>query len=306
MPYHWDAAATGKYVRDNLKQGDVVITTDVYNSYPYTGQIDYWLWTGELVSWQPYHTDEQGTVRDDTYGAVVIRNIYDFQDVLNSNYDRNVWIICSYSLTVSDHIDPVFLQFFESRQQNFVMKGRDGVSGLYYFPGTGDKERISVKDFIAPSENNKLMAGAEGRALLDFTNPDSGRFLVAGWGDVEKDLGTWATGERSVLYADFKDSGFDINKNSRLKLILKPLPHPGLVQTVKLIVNGEPADSIELIKKDDFGQYEIPLGPGLFSEEINVIEFVFSYSFTPLELGLGPDSRKLAVLFQKFELENTD
>ena len=55
MTYHWDAGATGRYVAEHAGKDDIVITTDIYNTYPYTKKVDYWLWTGNLVSWQPYH-----------------------------------------------------------------------------------------------------------------------------------------------------------------------------------------------------------------------------------------------------------
>ena len=94
MTYHWDAGATGRYVAEHAGKDDIVITTDIYNTYPYTKKVDYWLWTGNLVSWQPYHQagDE---IRDDTYGVVVIRDIFKFIEVLNKNYDKNIWVIGS-------------------------------------------------------------------------------------------------------------------------------------------------------------------------------------------------------------------
>ena len=306
MPTHWDAAAPGKYVADNMQEDDIVITTDVYNSYPYTGKIDYWLWSGNLDSWQPYHQDDDGMIRDDTYGAEVIRDVYRFIEVLNENHDKNIWLIASYSLGIPEHVDPVFRQFLDSRQENLVLTGRDNVARLYYFPGTTDIDRISIKDFISPETGNTLVPDENGVLYMDFTDPANSSFLIAGWGTVENNLGTWGMGNSSVLYMDFKDSLFDPGKNSEIILIVKPLPHPELTQTLGVMINGILRGNIELVMKDDFGQYSMDLSGDVFRAETNVIEFRYSYNFTPLELGLGPDSRNLAVLFHSLEVRNTE
>jgi 4-amino-4-deoxy-L-arabinose transferase-like glycosyltransferase len=88
---HRDAATGGKYVAEHLHPDDIVITIDIYNSPPYTGKVDYWLWTGNLVSWAPYH-NEGNKVIDDTYGVEVLRNLTSFINVLNENTDKNIWV----------------------------------------------------------------------------------------------------------------------------------------------------------------------------------------------------------------------
>ncbi len=306
MPTHWDAAAPGKYVADNMREDDIVITTDVYNSYPYTGKIDYWLWSGNLESWQPYHQEADGVIRDDTYGAEVIRDLYSFIEVFNENHDKNIWLIASYSLNIPEHVDPIFRQFLDSRQDNLVLTGRDNTARLYYFPETPNIERISIKDFIPPETANTLKSDENGIVYLDFTDPGNNDFLITGWGNIEKNLGAWGMGSSSVLYLDLESSNFDLQKNSEITLVARPLPHPELMQAVEVRINGSVIDVIELIKKEDFGQYSLKVKSDILGEDIDVLEFRYSYSFTPLELGLGPDSRDLAVLFRSFELRNIE
>ena len=303
MTYHWDAGATGRYVAEHAGKDDIVITTDIYNTYPYTKKVDYWLWTGNLVSWQPYHQagDE---IRDDTYGVVVIRDIFKFIEVLNKNYDKNIWVIGSSSLVHSDHVDPIFRKIFDSKQSNLVLTGRDNVSRLYLFPAISSKERIAVTDFIPSTSENTLKADSSGKINLDFAVEKSGSFLISGWGKVEKVTGTWGLDGRSILFIDASNSSFDIARESTLKITARPLPHPEFIQELGIYINGEQAYTLALDDKDNFKEYFVRLEPGLFKQGLNVIEFRYSYSFTPLELGLGSDSRNLAVLFKGIEISN--
>jgi hypothetical protein len=305
MPYHWDAAATGNYVHEHASEDDIVITTDIYNSYPYSRKIDYWLWSGNLISWQPYHLSDDGQIRDDTYGAVVIRDIYKFIDVLNSNHNKNIWVICSYSLNLSDHIDPIYRKFFEGRAQNLVLTGRDDVSKLYFFEKTEKPERISIKDFYVPDSANTVKPDNYGIAAINFSDKTSEKYLIAGWGKVEEGIGTWGTEKTSVIFTDFSGSSFDLNAPSEIAITARPLPNPEKLQSIAIKINSSPAGNIQLAKKDDFGFYLLNIAPGTFQAGINIIEFSYAYSITPLELGLGPDNRILSVLFKDLEIKNT-
>ena len=303
MTYHWDAGATGRYVARHAGKDDIVITTDIYNTYPYTKKVDYWLWTGNLASWQPYHQagDE---IRDDTYGVVVIRDIFKFIEVLNKNYDKNIWVIGSSSLVHGDHVDPVFRKIFDSRQSNLVLTGRDNVSKLYLLAASSSKERITVTDFMPSTSENTLKPDSGGKINMDFAVEKSGPFLISGWGEVEKATGTWGLGGRSILFIDTGNSSFDIAGESTINITARPLPHPELIQELSIYINGEQAYTLALDDKDNFKEYSVNLKPGLFKQGLNVIEFRYSYSFTPLELGLGSDGRNLAVLFKGIEISN--
>jgi|GEM_PF-1213416 len=307
MPFHWDAASTGKYVAENIKEGDIVITTDIYNSYPYTRAVDYWLWTGDLVSWKPYHLTEDGEFRDDTHGVPLIRDIFKFIEIFNQNHDKNIWVICSYSITIPEHVSSIFADFFEKRQQDLVLTARDNVAKLYYFSATKDKNRLSITDFMDLGDENILKISKEdaenGQLIrIDFTDPQNQGLLKAGWTMIEDNIGCWATGRFSALFFDFEEGIISPDKKSNISFTARPLPYPSMLQTVSIILNGIDAGIVELSVTEDFLRYSIEIGPGILKSGINTIAFKYRYSFSPAEIGLGPDSRNLSVLFREIEI----
>jgi hypothetical protein len=223
---------------------------------------------------------------------------------MNATHDKNIWIICSSSLVHPDHVDPVFKQFFDNKPDNLVLIGRDNVSRLYYFPKTESSSRVSIADFLLPDAENTIKPDVDGVVYLDFRDEKSQSYLVSGWGRVEEGLGTWGMNNVSVLFVDFNKSGFDINKQGKMSLVVKPLPHPDMIQSIEIKINSRLVDNVKLIKKEDFGLYTVVINPSVFKPGINSIEFKYGYSFTPLELGLGNDARKLAVLFRELEIKN--
>ncbi len=128
--------------------------------------------------------------------------------------------------------------------------------------------------------------------------------MVSGWGKVENRLGTWGMDKRSILFLNFDNPDFNLNKESILEIYVKPLPHPELVQGIEVNINGNNIGKINLTNKSNFYKYFLKLNSGAFKNGINIIEFKYDYSFTPLELGLGSDSRKLAVLFKSMLIRN--
>lgn len=293
LTYHWDSAATGRYVAEHAEEEDIVITTDIYNAYPYTGQVDYWLWTGDLVSWQPYHLAEDGEIRDDTYGVVVIRDIFKFMEVFNENTDKDIWIIAHPSMLEPQHVDPIFRKFLDERQDRLVLTGRDEVTRLYYFEATGDKPRLEVTDFIDADSSNILKLDNTGNAEIDFTSQDASSYLVSGWSVVEEGLGVWAQGDESVLFVDFGSTQADLE----LKVTVKPLSHPELEQTMEVYIDQEKIFTAN-IAEGDFSEYTIPISARYLKEGVSVLKFKYGYSFMPTELGMGSDSRELAVMFR--------
>ena len=292
MTYHWDSAKTGKYVAANASSDDIVITTDIYNAYPYTGKVDYWLWTGNLVSWQPYHLSDDGEVRDDTYGVVVIRDIFRFMEVFNQNPEKDIWVIAHPSILEPQHVDTVFRNFLENSTEEYVLTGRDGVSKLYLFKATGDKKRLVVTDFIDPESHASLTLSPDGKADIDFTDRDSSKYLISGWSSVEEGLGTWAEGDNSVIFLDISKQ-----QDLEFEVTCKPLPYPDNLQTVTVYINQEKISSLD-IAEEDFSKYTIPVEASFLDKGINVLQFEYGYSLTPQELGIADDSRDLSVMFK--------
>jgi len=296
---HWDAATSGRYVAENMGQDDIVITTDIYNSPPYTGKIDYWLWTGNLVSWAPYH-DEDGKVIDDTYGAEVLRNLMAFVDVLNNNPDRNIWVITSKSLFTKEHVDPSIKELLDSFSKYLVLTGRDDVSRLYYFPAIpGGSQRVSFIQIFSPSENNIIETGIDGMVEIDLTGVMSEPYLIYGFSNVESGIGTWATGKFSVIFVDIGG----IVKDFILDITAKPLDNKKERQQLTVLLNNIEVGSYEFVNDSDFSGLSFNLPGNILKDGVNDLVFRYRYSTTPLELKISSDSRELSVLFKTISIK---
>jgi len=297
--YHWDAAEPGKYVRQHMSKDDIVITTDIYNSYPYTRKIDYWLWTGDLVSWAPYHR-EGSEVIDDTYGVRVLRSLIEFIDLLETNRNSNIWLIASPSLFISGHIDPKIRELLGNYPENLILTARDNVSRLYYFQKDGN--RPSIETIIPPTEDNLINpALSNGTVEIDFTNPSNSNYLVYGMDSIENGIGSWGMDRMSLLYVSLEK-----NKNYVLKITARPLLNPEIQQTMEIFLDNQIIGSIEFPNDDVFNQYFIEFSTDFIGNDINILKFIYSYSITPAELGITNDSRNLSVLFVKIAIEKID
>lgn len=291
---HWDAAEGGKYVAQNMQQDDIVITTDIYNSPPYTGKVDYWLWTGNLVSWAPYH-DEGGKVIDDTYGIEVIRSMMGFINVLNENSNKNIWLLTSKSLFTSEHVDPAILKFLDGYKNNLVLTARDDVSKLYYFPKTDAVQRVSLEKVFNPTDENIIKKAGKDEVVFDFRNEMSKKYLVYGFSSVEKGAGVWAVGDTSIMFLNIEDN----TKDYGFDFIARPLDNKKERQKIEIIINGTKIYEFEFLQADDFSGFNFKAPKSLFKQGINDIVFKYRYSTTPKELNISSDGRKLSVMFQK-------
>ena len=298
--YHWDAAEPGRYVRQHMnKEDDVVITTDIYNSYPYTGKVDYWLWTGDLVSWAPYHR-EGSDVIDDTYGVRVLRSPVELIDLLESNKSRNIWLIASPSLFIPDHIDPKIRELLDSYTENLILTARDNAYRLYYFPKDGNRPSLEV--LVPPTETNMINPGlSNGNVEIDLTNSSNSNYLVYGMDNIEEGIGSWGMDRMSLLYVSLEK-----NKDYILKITAKPLLTPEMQQTMEILLDNQIIGSIEFPNDDVFSQYFIEFSTDFTGNDINILKFIYSYSITPKELGITDDTRNLSVLFMKIVIEEID
>jgi hypothetical protein len=296
---HWDAAAPGRYVAEHIKPDDIVITTDIYNSPPYTGKIDYWLWTGNLVSWAPYH-DEDGKVIDDTYGAEVLRNLMAFVDVLNNNPDKNIWVLTSKSLFTKEHVDPSIKELLDSFSKYQVLTGRDDVSRLYYFPAIpGSRQRVSFLQIFSPGENSIIETGIDGMVEIDLTGVMSEPYLIYGFSNVESTIGTWATGKFSVIFIDIGGRVRDFI----LDITAKPLDNNKERQQLTVFLNNVEIGSHEFMTDSDFSELSFNLPGNILKEGTNDLVFRYRYYTTPLELKISSDSRELSVLFKTISIK---
>ncbi|MDD3520866.1 MAG: glycosyltransferase family 39 protein [Actinomycetota bacterium] len=295
---HWDAATAGKYVAANALEDDIIITTDIYNSPPYTGRVDYWLWTGNLASWAPYH-NENGRIIDDTYGVEVLRNPMAFISLLNENTGKNIWVLTSRSLFTKEHVDPLILNILEGLSRFQVLTARDDTSRLYFFPATSREGRILLSDIFKSENSHIINLNEDGKIFFDFTNKAAEKYLVYGFSHVEENNGTWATGQISVLFLniDDKDADYKISINS------KPLDNGKNRQRMSIRINDEKISDYKYDNISEFKRIELILKGELLKEGLNILTFDYKYSTTPEELGISNDSRTLSVFFKSMEIE---
>jgi len=296
---HWDAAQGGKYVYEHSKPDDIIITTDIYNSPPYTKRVDYWLWTGSLVSWAPYHSEE-GKVIDDTYGVELIRDFNFLANILIENSDKDIWILTSKSLFISEHIDPGILKILEGLNDNLVLTGRDDVSRLYHFPKTSGQDARTLEYILKPPTEGTLKVKKDTGINLNLADPGASQYLIYGFSDVEEGNGTWADGGSSILFAEFED----IESDYYLKINARPLNNKKESQTLELIFNGIKVDKFKFMPSDNFTYVHFILPAELIKDNANSIELKYGYSVSPKELGIGNDARQLSVMFKEIIIES--
>ncbi|MHB1377268.1 MAG: glycosyltransferase family 39 protein [Candidatus Humimicrobiaceae bacterium] len=291
---HRDAATGGKYVAEHLQADDIVITVDIYNSPPYTGKVDYWLWTGNLVSWAPYH-NEGSKVIDDTYGVEVIRSLMAFVNILNENTNRNIWVLTNQSLFTKEHVDPSIRKLLDGYKSNLVLTARDDVSRLYYFPKTDGSQRVRLENVFNPSGENIVKTAGKDEVDFDFRNDAAKKYLVYGFSNVEKGVGTWAVGDTSIMFLNVEDN----SKDHEFDFIARPLDNKRERQKIEILVNGTKAYEFEFLQTQDFSGFSFKAPSSLFKQGLNELVFKYNYSTSPKELNISSDGRKLAILFQK-------
>lgn len=295
---HRDAATGGKYVAEHMQADDIVITIDIYNSPPYTGKVDYWLWTGDLVSWAPYH-NEGSKVIDDTYGIEVIRSLMAFVNILNENTNKNIWILTNQSLFTKEHVDPSIRKLLDNCRENQVLTARDDVSRLYYFPKTGVGQRIMLEDVFSPADENIIKLQGKEEIDFDFRNEAAGKYYIYGFSKVEKGVGTWATGNTSIMFLNIDD----VNSNYEFTVVARPLNNKKERQKLEVFINGSKVSEFEFSITDDFNQFGFKVSKQLLRSGTNDLIFKYKYSTTPRELNISNDGRRLSILFQKMNIK---
>ncbi len=293
---HWDAKTPGQMIAKNREEGDIVITTDIYNTPPYSGPVDYWLWTANLASWAPYQQVKDHVI-DDTYGVRVLRSITDLYDVLNKHSSENIWVATSYSLFIQEHIDPLIADFFESREQDILLQGRDGVARLYYFPKTDAPFRFGIRDFFAKEHFGAIDLRAADRFTVDLTDAESADYLASGFSSAEPGIGTWSLRERAVLL--FK---VQAGQEYILEMSARPFAVPGRTQEVSIIVNGRSVGSYAFDEADTFSTAVFAIPAEYMRDGSGYIQFTYAYTASPADIGLSSDPRQLAVLYRQITL----
>jgi len=297
--FHHDAKTPGEYIFKNKKAGDIVIATDLLNPYGYTRQIDYWLWTGGFSQWQPY-VYKDGKMYDEFFGVPVIRDLYQLYSALNNNADRNIWLITSNSMRVESHISPDVAEFIYSQKQNLKITGRDGVCQAYLFEKTDKPTRGYF--FVPENKNIIELQPVDFPTIIGFGNKDNKDFFKYGWSQIEPQ-GTWADKLYSVLFLKFSE-----RLNYKITLDVLSLYDPKQPQEMEVIFNDSIIGKIQFKdSKPVEAVLDIPAEiVNTEADSYNILKFNYKYLLSPASLGVSPDTRTLAVFFQRIVIEKTD
>jgi len=295
--FHHDPRVAGQYIADNKKEGDLVIATDLLNPYGYTRQIDYWLWTSTTFNtWQPFIYKDWG-VYEEFYNVPVIRDYYQFLEVLNNNADKNIWIITSNSIRVRGHISADVADFILSQEQYRKATGDDGVCSAYLFPKVegntrgyrfpaGDENIIKVPENIGTDKPQKVFP-------LLFSNKENEKYLFYGWSSMQPD-GTWMNNNNAILLLDFNQKSDYI-----LNFEMQALFSPEQPQELEIVFNDK---EVGFVKFTDPGivNYSVKINEELIkTDNYNIIEFKSKYLLSPKTLRINEDSRYLTVYVKK-------
>jgi len=292
---HNDNKTPGKYVNSRLKEDDIVITTNILNSFPYTKQINYWMWSGNLISWQPYKFKD-GIYYDNFFGIPLLRDLFDFLKILNENSNKNIWVITSNSIRIPGHIDPLISNFLKEHNQYKMMTGKDNISSVYLFPALRGKNRnYEMYSNIVPESNEIIRVEAsDDKYTFLFNKPDNYDYLKYGWSGMNE-FGTWADQKSSVLFLDFEEQA-DYNLN----ITMMPLANPDTDQEVEIFINSNSIGEF-VLENMELTEYTVTIPEELIIEEYNILEFRFKYLTSPVQLGISNDNRNLAVHFSKID-----
>jgi hypothetical protein len=294
--FHHDAKTPGEYIFKNKKAEDIVIATDLLNPYGYTVQIDYWLWTGGFSQWQPY-VYKDGKIYDEFFGVPLIRDLYQLYMVLNNNADRNIWLITSNSMRVQTHISPDVAEFIYSQKQNLKVTGKDGVCQAYLFEKTDKPTRGYF--FVPENKNIIELQPVDFPTIIGFGNKDNKDFFKYGWSQIEPQ-GTWADKLYSVLFLKFNE-----RLDYKITMNVFSLYDPKQPQEMEVIFNNNVIGKIQF-KDSKPVEAVLDIPAEIVNTEAgsyNILKFNYKYLLSPLNLGVSPDTRTLAVFFQRIVID---
>jgi hypothetical protein len=297
--FHYDIKTPGQYIYEHKNTGDIVIATDLFSSYAYTRQIDYWLWTGALENWQS-DIFKDGKIYDEFFGVVpLITDLNQLHKVLNNNPDKNIWLVTSDSIRVPSQIAPDVAEFINSQEQYRKVVGKDGISAAYLFPKIDQPTRGF--SFTATKENiiNVKIVG-NNPFVIGFGNKKNQPYLKYGWSEMEPG-GTWADREYSVLFFNFKEK-----QDYTITIDAMALFDPGKKQEMKIIFNDIEVGNMTF-QDANIKQYLFEIKKDLIKTDgNNILEFNYKYQLSPKSLGISSDSRNLSVYFKRIAIQKNN
>ena len=134
---------------------------------------------------------------------------------------------------------------------------------------------------------------------IDFGDESDGLLLGGGWHNRE------SAGTRTFRWSDGPVSSVIVPLRSgdryRIQIACEPFIYPDAPpQILRVEVNRREVAVIELTP--GLQTYTIDVKAGVFHPNLNLIQFRYAHSKSPLELGLSKDTRSVAVLFDSLIL----
>jgi hypothetical protein len=134
---------------------------------------------------------------------------------------------------------------------------------------------------------------------IDLGTPEATRFLGSGWDRAEVGLeGLWANNLSAILYFTPGKGGGDY----LLQFSGTALNRPDVPQTVTVSLNDRPIGDLA-VQPGAPQHYELTLPAEALQPGLNKIAFTFSHLYTPRELNINMDPRRLAVWFDYIVLQ---
>ena len=129
--FYPDHQGPGTYVKQHIKDGDIVVAEDMLEQYWYIGKVDYWF-MDKAKSWQYLYRDDKGVERD-IYVNSEIATQRKLEELVSLN--KRIWLITSgesfdrRELTLS-HAQ---INWLASIEKNYspVYSGRDNATKVY-------------------------------------------------------------------------------------------------------------------------------------------------------------------------------
>jgi len=125
------------------------------------------------------------------------------------------------------------------------------------------------------------------------------KYLVYGFSNVEKNTGTWAQGDTSVMFLNIDDN----TRDYEFDFTARSLDNKNQRQKIIIYINGFKTHEFEFTEPNDFSGFSFKAPGSLFKKGINELVFKYSYSTTPKELNFSSDGRKLSVLFKEMSIK---
>ncbi len=293
---HYDARTASEYISSHLKEGDIVISTNPLQTVLYIKQLDYWMWSANLVSWQPYRSID-GINYDNFFGRPLIRDLSDLQKVLNENPDKNIWIAAIDDISKSGHVDSMIVEFLEDNSQYIEITGKDGVSSAYLFPALKDgKRNFSMYSNVMPGEDEIINVTLDKNELTFlFNDQGNEKHLQHGWSIIEN-IGIWTDQKSSILFLDFEE-----HSDYYLDINMRSLPEPDVVQEMEVFLNKNSIGKF-ILENPELIEYTAFIPVEFLKEDYNVLEFRSRYLMSPYQLGISQDLRNIAVFFSQIRL----